>query len=143
MKNRLQILSAAMVGVLFGIGLLIAGMADPAKVLGFFDTERWDPTLAFVMLGALAVASPGLFFFGRLRRSLLNGPLRLPDTRRIDRRLLGGSVLFGIGWGLAGICPGPALVLLGRAQDQAMLFVPAMLFGMALFQWLEQRRPRP
>jgi uncharacterized membrane protein YedE/YeeE len=120
-------------GALFGFGLLLSGMTNPAKVLAFLDLAgAWDPSLALVMAGAIAVGLP-MFAVARLRSiSLLGGPLRLPATRRLDRRLLLGSLLFGVGWGLAGICPGPAIVLAGSLVPQALLFGVAMLAGLAL-----------
>lgn len=136
-------LSAFVAGLLFGIGLLLAGMANPAKVLGFLDLAgNWDPSLALVMLGAIAVAWwPFHWAMGR-SRSLLGAPMQIPAKRSVDRRLIGGSLLFGIGWGIAGICPGPALVLLPGGHWQAWVFVLAMLAGMLLFQRLEARHRR-
>lgn len=120
-------------GLVFGIGLIVAGMADPAKVLGFLDLAgNWDPSLAFVMGGAIAVGVPAFALARRRAASLLGRPMQLPDTRHVDRRLVGGNLLFGIGWGLAGICPGPALVLLGSGSAKGVLFVLAMLAGMLL-----------
>lgn len=135
-------LASLLAGLVFGLGLIVSGMADPAKVLGFLDLAgAWDPSLAFVMLGAIAV---GLVAFAIARRrtvSLLGAEMRMPTARHIDRRLVGGSLLFGIGWGVAGFCPGPALVALGMGQGKAALFAVAMLAGMGIFEWLE-RRPR-
>jgi len=126
-------------GLLFGIGLLVSGMADPGKVIGFLDIAGyWDPSLAFVMGGAVVV---GFFAFALARRrtqSFLGGAMHLPAARDIDRRLVGGSVVFGIGWGLAGFCPGPALVSFGSGQDKAAVFVAAMLGGMILYHALER-----
>jgi len=127
--------------LVFGIGLIISGMTNPAKILAFLDLAgAWDPSLAFVMLGAIAVASP-IFTIARKRGRTLDGaPLKLPASRKIDRRLIGGSVLFGIGWGLVGICPGPALVLFGSGNSKGILFVVAMLVGMLIFELREQRK---
>lgn len=137
----MNLLFAWLAGLIFGLGLLIAGMANPAKVLGFLDLAgHWDPSLAFVMLGGIAVASVGFFFAGRRSRTWLGLPMQIPVARQIDCRLIGGSLLFGIGWGLAGICPGPALVLVGAGMAKGILFVIAMLAGMAVFTWLERRR---
>jgi uncharacterized protein len=123
------------VGLLFGCGLLISGMTDPGKVLGFLDLAGlWDPSLALVMAGAIAV---GVVAFGLARRrthTLLGGPLSLPQSDRIDTRLLMGGLLFGAGWGLAGFCPGPAVVAMAAGHAKALLFVLAMLGGMALFE---------
>jgi uncharacterized membrane protein YedE/YeeE len=130
-------------GVLFGIGLILSGMSDPGKVIGFLDVlGNWDPSLAFVMAGAIAV---GLFAFAlakRRTRALLGGAMHLPQGRDIDHRLVGGSLVFGVGWGLAGFCPGPALVSFASGQEKAAVFVAAMLFGMLLYSALERsRRP--
>jgi len=130
-------------GLVFGIGLLLSGMADPAKVLGFLDLAGpWDPSLALVMAGAIAVAAGGFAVARRRAKSLLGAPIQLPTKRTIDRRLIVGSTLFGAGWGLAGFCPGPALVALGMGEAKAIVFVVAMLAGMGLFALIEARRPR-
>jgi len=137
----LPIFSAFTTGLVFGIGLIIAGMADPQKVLGFLDIGgHWDPSLALVMVGAIAVAAIAFRVAAPRRRSLLGLPLQLPATREIDGRLAGGSILFGIGWGLAGICPGPALVLLGAGMSKGAVFVLAMLCGMVVFELLQRRQ---
>lgn len=134
-------LTAFAAGLIFGMGLLLAGMADPAKVLGFLDMfGRWDPSLGLVMAGAIAVAIVPMQWARRQQRSLLGAPMQLPLKRKPDRRLVGGSLLFGIGWGIAGICPAPALSLLLAGYWQAFLFVLAMLAGMGLFSALESRR---
>lgn len=130
-------------GLLFGIGLLLAGMADPAKVLAFLDLGgHWDPSLALVMAGAIGVAALPLNLARRRTRALLGGAMQLPTRRDLDARLIGGSLLFGIGWGIAGICPGPALAILLSGHWQAPLFVVAMLAGMLIFSVLEGRRGR-
>ena len=129
---------ALLCGLLFGIGLLLAGMADPTKVLGFLDLAgAWDPSLALVMVGAIGAALLPLSWARRQSRNLLGGAMQLPKGRDLDRRLIVGSLVFGIGWGVAGICPGPALVGLGSGYWQAALFVAAMLAGMGLFQKLQ------
>jgi uncharacterized membrane protein YedE/YeeE len=130
-------------GLIFGLGLLVSGMTNPAKVLGFLDVAgAWDPSLAFVMVGAIAVAAVSFQVSRTRKRSLLGLPINLPTGRHIDKRLVTGSMLFGIGWGLAGICPGPALVLMGSGILKGVVFVMAMLAGMGLFEGLErQRRP--
>ncbi|MBX9407261.1 YeeE/YedE family protein [Pseudomonas baetica] len=134
---------AWLAGLIFGIGLLISGMTNPAKVIGFLDLGgRWDPSLAFVMAGAIAVAAVGFKFARTRTRSLLGLPMNLPTARHIDRRLVIGSLLFGLGWGLAGICPGPSLVLLGAGIGKGAVFVIAMLVGMGLFEWLERQKRR-
>ncbi len=134
-------LTAFAAGLIFGMGLLLAGMADPAKVLGFLDLfGRWDPSLGLVMAGAIAVAIVPMQWARRQQRSLLGALMQLPLRRRPDRRLIGGSLLFGIGWGIAGICPAPALSLMLAGYWQAFLFVLAMQAGMGLFSALESRR---
>ena len=138
------IVIALLVGLVFGVGLLVSGMANPAKVLGFLDVAgAWDPSLAFVMGGAVAVAAVAFHFAGKRRVSLLGAPLQLPAGRRIDRRLLVGSTLFGVGWGIAGYCPGPVLVALGMGEAKAVVFTIAMLAGMAAFTLLERRARLP
>jgi len=128
-------------GLLFGIGLIISGMADPAKVLGFLDLAgRWDPSLIFVMGGAILIGFLAFSYVGRRKTTLLGKAVKLPAATRIDRRLVLGSVLFGAGWGLAGLCPGPALVALGMGLPKALCFVAAMLAGMGLFELIERRR---
>jgi len=130
----MKLLIAVLAGLVFGLGLMLSGMASPAKVQGFLDVlGPWDPSLALVMAGAIAVGLPA-FALARRRR------LPLPESSHIDRRLLGGSLLFGVGWGLVGLCPGPALVVAGLGDAKALGFVAAMLAGMALFEWLERRR---
>jgi hypothetical protein len=137
----MNILFSLVAGLVFGCGLILAGMTDPAKVLGFLDlTGLWDPSLALVMSGAIAVGSMAFAVAKRRTQSLLGLPMQLPISRQLDRRLIGGSMLFGIGWGLAGICPGPALVLLGSGVYHGGIFVIAMLAGMGLFEILERRK---
>jgi hypothetical protein len=132
---------AFLAGLVFGIGLLLSGMADPAKVLGFLDLAGdWDPSLALVMAGAIAVAAVGFAVARRRAKSLLGAPIQLPTKRTVDRRLIVGSTLFGAGWGLAGFCPGPALVALGMGEIKAIVFVVAMLAGMSLFALFEAQR---
>lgn len=137
MKHRI---SEFAVGLLFGIGLIVSGMTDPGKVIGFLDLAgAWDPSLALVMGGAILV---GVFAFALAKKrttTFLGGALHLPSSNDIDKRLLAGSLLFGAGWGLAGFCPGPAIVSLGSGQPKAAVFVLAMLVGMALFEWRERR----
>jgi uncharacterized membrane protein YedE/YeeE len=140
-KQALVSLSA---GLLFGVGLVLAGMTQPQKVIGFLDFGgEWDPSLALVMLGAIAVH---VFAYRAIRGSaapLFADEFALPTKRSVDTRLLLGSAVFGIGWGLAGYCPGPALVTLGRGSLQALAFVPAMLAGMFLAAKLESWLDRP
>ncbi|MFZ3152416.1 DUF6691 family protein [Pseudomonas sp.] len=133
-------LLAFLAGVIFGLGLLTAGMANPAKVLGFLDLAgAWDPSLALVMAAAIGVALLPFSWARSQRSSLLGAPMQLPGTRALDRRLIGGSLLFGIGWGIAGLCPGPAVALLLTGRWQVLLFVAAMLVGMLVFTLLERR----
>ena len=137
----LKTLLALLSGVIFGLGLIIAGMANPAKVLAFLDvTGQWDPSLALVMAGAIAVAAPAFLCARRRERSLLGETLQIPAAGRVDRRLLAGSALFGIGWGIAGICPGPAWVLAGAEMQRVWPFLLAMLAGMALYDVIMRRR---
>jgi uncharacterized membrane protein YedE/YeeE len=123
------------VGLLFGLGLILSGMTDPGKVLGFLDlTGAWDPSLAFVMGGAIAV---GFFAFALARNrttAFLGGAIELPETRGIDTRLLAGALVFGVGWGLAGFCPGPAIVATGAGHWQAALFTLGMIGGMVIHE---------
>ena len=126
---------------MFGIGLILSGMANPAKVLGFLDVAgKWDPSLALVMGGAIAVGVVAFRVARRRTVSLIGLDMKLPSTRGIDRRLVGGGLLFGVGWGIAGFCPGPGLVALGMDEAKAAVFVLAMLAGMGIFELLE--RPR-
>lgn len=128
--------TAFLSGLLFGIGLILSRMADPAKVLNFLDfTGDWDPSLAFVMIGAIAVGLVGFYLARQRPSSLLDKPIQLPTATKIDKQLVIGSSLFGIGWGLAGICPGPALVTLSAGMAPALIFVISMLFGMMLYRW--------
>ena len=137
--------TALLSGLVFGIGLIVSGMANPAKVLAFLDLAgSWDPSLALVMGGAIAVGAVAFFLAGRRARSYLGAPMQIPSARKIDRRLLLGSFAFGLGWGLAGFCPGPAIVSLGSGQVKAVVFVAAMLAGMAVFELLQPPAfPRP
>ncbi|MEO5687649.1 MAG: YeeE/YedE family protein [Burkholderiaceae bacterium] len=139
----MRTLLAFLAGLVFGLGLLLSGMADPAKVLGFLDLAgAWDPSLAFVMAGAIAAGVLAFALARRRTRSLLGDAMQLPTKTSIDRRLVAGSLLFGAGWGLAGFCPGPALVALGMGESKAIVFVVAMLAGMGLFELIEARRKR-
>ncbi len=134
------ILTALISGTLLGIGLTISQMINPAKVLGFLDLfGSWDPSLALVMGGALAVTTSAFAAIRRRPAPLLAETFRLPEAKDIDARLMGGAALFGGGWGLAGWCPGPALSSLGLGSWQAVVFVTAMGVGMALYRFT----PRP
>jgi uncharacterized membrane protein YedE/YeeE len=133
-------LTALLTGLVFGLGLIVSGMADPAKVLSFLDLAgHWDPSLAFVMAGAIVVGLVAFALASRRTVSLLGAEMKLPTSRKIDRRLVAGSTLFGIGWGIAGFCPGPALTALGMGEAKAVVFVVAMLAGMLLYELLERR----
>lgn len=134
-------LTAFFAGLIFGLGLLLAGMANPAKVLAFLDVAgAWDPSLALVMGGAIAVAVIPLNWARKNKQSLLGARMQLPVKRELDSRLIGGSLVFGVGWGIAGICPGPAVAILLTGHWQIIIFVLAMLAGMYLFSVLESRR---
>lgn len=125
-------LAALFSGALFGLGLAVSGMTDPRRVLGFLDIfGEFDPTLAFVLGGAVA-STLVLFRLVLRRRPVLAGRFELPALKHVDRRLLGGATLFGVGWGIAGYCPGPALAGLGIGSVEALWFVPAMLAGLVL-----------
>ena len=135
----MHIVSAFIVGLVFGIGLIVAGMTNPAKVQGFLDLAgNWDPSLAFVMGGAILVGLVAFRFAGKRERSLLGEAMRLPTATHIDRRLVLGGLAFGAGWGLAGFCPGPALASLATGDAKAWIFTGAMLAGMAVFEVLER-----
>lgn len=131
---------ALLAGLVFGIGLIVSGMANPAKVLGFLDLAgAWDPSLAFVMAGAVLVGVVAFALARRRRRSWLGLPMHLPAASAVTLRLVLGSAAFGVGWGLAGFCPGPALVTLGAGYAKAWGFVGAMLAGMAVYEIAERR----
>jgi uncharacterized membrane protein YedE/YeeE len=135
----MAIFTAALTGVILGIGLLLSGMANPGKVLGFLDLAgHWDPSLGLVMAGAIAVGVVGFAIAKHRTRSFLKLPMELPTATVIDRRLVIGSALFGIGWGLGGICPGPSLVTLAMGIPQAITFVAAMLAGMQLSRIMQK-----
>ena len=132
--------SEFIVGLLFGWGLLISGMTDPGKVIGFLDIAgAWDPSLAFVMGGGVLVGLVGFTVAKKRTTSFLGSAMHLPTARDIDRRLVLGSLTFGAGWGLAGFCPGPGLVAMGAGESKAALFVVAMIAGMLVFEWLDRR----
>lgn len=128
--NRASWLTAFLAGLLFGTGLIVSGMSQPAKVLAFLDvTGRWDPSLAFVMAGAIAMAYPAFTWAGRRRRTLGGHPVVLSAGKDIDGRLVVGSLVFGVGWGLSGLCPGPALVSAGFGSLPGVAFVIMMILG--------------
>jgi uncharacterized membrane protein YedE/YeeE len=135
----MQIVMAFAVGLVFGLGLIVSGMSDPSKVLGFLDLAgQWDPSLGFVMGGAVLVGLVAFRIAGKRERALLGGMMQLPAARHIDRRLVLGSLAFGIGWGLAGYCPGPALASLATGGVKPLIFSAAMLAGMGIFELLER-----
>lgn len=132
---------AFLLGLMFGVGLIVSGMTNPAKILGFLDIAgAWDPSLALVMVGAIAAAFVPFRLAATRERSLLDEPMQLPMRRDLEPRLILGSAAFGVGWGLAGFCPGPAIVSIGAGLPAAGWFSAAMLAGMGLFALLEQRR---
>ncbi|KVN41513.1 hypothetical protein WJ63_24045 [Burkholderia pyrrocinia] len=132
---------AFIAGLVFGGGLVVSGMANPQKVLGFLDLAgRWDPSLAFVMAGATGVGVLAFAWARRRAKSWLGLPMQLPTARAVTVRLVAGSAAFGAGWGLAGFCPGPAIVSIGFGSAKGIGFVVAMLAGMAAFEWIERRR---
>lgn len=135
------------IGLLFGLGLVVAGMSNPAKVLNFLDIGAigaggWDPSLAFVMAGAIGVAFLGYRVVLRRARPVLAEAFHVPAATAIDARIIAGPAVFGLGWGLAGFCPGPALTALGMGGAPAVLFVCAMLAGMGAAGWLARRPAR-
>jgi uncharacterized membrane protein YedE/YeeE len=144
MNRNLQRAVEFAIGLLFGWGLMLAGMTDPGKVLGFLDLAgAWDPSLAFVMGGAIAV---GFFAFGLAKKRTTNffgGAMHLPTSKDIDKRLVIGALLFGAGWGLAGFCPGPGIVSMAAGEFKALVFVVAMLAGMAVFEFTDKRAAPP
>ncbi len=130
------------VGLLFGLGLILSGMTDPGKVIGFLDLfGTWDPSLGLVMGGAIGVGVLAFVLARQRTTTFLGGALHLPKPGQIDRPLVLGSLAFGVGWGLAGFCPGPALVSLGAGQPKAAVFVVAMLAGMLAFDWATRAAP--
>ena len=141
MKGKL---TALLAGLLFGLGLLISGMTRPDKVLGFLDLAGdWDASLAFVMGGAILVHAPLSRLILRRRSPLLDSIFHLPTRRDIDPRLLAGAALFGVGWGLSGYCPGPALVSAGDGASSALIFTLAMTAAMLADRWITSREEAP
>lgn len=136
----MKLVFALVAGLVFGLGMAISGMTDPAHVLGFFDVAgAWDPTLAFVMVGALSVMALAWVVRARMDRSLLGAPLPGPASTVIDARLIGGSLTFGLGWGIVGLCPGAVVPALGFGGWPVALFLAAMLAGMTLARTLTER----
>lgn len=135
-------ITAFIAGLIFGTGLILAGMANPAKVLAFLDIAgHWDPSLALVMGGAIPVSAIGFYLTRHRKAPLFSASFQVPTNRKLDKRLVLGALGFGVGWGLAGFCPGPALVALGTGSLKAVVFVAAMLSGMVIFEMLERQKP--
>ena len=141
--NRLTVfLSALLSGLLFGLGLILSGMVNPAIVLAFLDIAGdWNASLLWVMGGAVSISAIAFHIAARQRYSYLGLTISLPTSRIIDRRLLTGGFMFGAGWGIAGFCPGPALVMAGSGSSKAIVFVLAMLVGMGVFEIFYRDRP--
>ncbi|MDP1678862.1 MAG: YeeE/YedE family protein [Candidatus Nitrotoga sp.] len=136
----MQALMAFITGLIFGLGLILSGMTDPAKVIGFLDIAgAWNPSLVFVMGGAILIAAIAFHFAKTRSKALLGDVMRLPTARQIDRRLVLGGLAFGVGWGLTGYCPGPALASLAIGGSKPLIFVIAMLAGMAIFEIQDRR----
>jgi uncharacterized membrane protein YedE/YeeE len=132
-------ITAFLAGLLFGSGLILSGMSNPAKVLAFLDISgRWDPSLAFVMIGAIVVAAIAFRVGGARARTVFGGAIHMPGAAHVDARLVLGSVVFGIGWGLVGYCPGPALTSLGVGGWPTLLFVASMIAGMTVYEAVER-----
>ncbi|MFM7122094.1 MAG: DUF6691 family protein [Fluviibacter sp.] len=141
MNRCVQWVTAGLAGLLLGLGLILSGMANPAKVIGFLDVAGpWDPSLGLVMGGGLVVGSIGFALLKKQPKTLTGEPLNLPTSRKIDLRLVLGSVLFGIGWGITGICPGPGLVLLGAGIPEGIVYIASLLAGMTLYSLIEKLR---
>ena len=144
MNRGWQWITAGLAGLLLGLGLILSGMANPAKVVGFLDVAGpWDPSLGLVMGGGLVAGSIGFALLKKQPTTLLGEPLNLPTSRKIDLRLIMGSVLFGIGWGMTGICPGPGLVLLGAGIPEGVIYIASLLVGMTLYSVIEKLRHNP
>ncbi|MCG7199595.1 YeeE/YedE family protein [Marinobacter pelagius] len=136
-------LASLFAGLIFGFGLIVSGMANPEKVLGFLDIAGlWDPSLAFVMGGAIIVGVVAFAVARRRTLSFLGFNMKIPSNTKIDRRLVIGSLMFGVGWGIAGICPGPGIVALGAGETKAAVFVVSMVAGMAIFELIERNRAK-
>ena len=135
------VIASLLAGLVFGLGLILSGMVNPAKVLGFLDLAGpWDPSLALVMAGAIAVGLVAFYVARNRTVSLLGAQMRLSTSRHLDRRLVLGSLVFGIGWGIGGFCPGPGMVSLAMGEAKALVFVVAMLIGMGIFELFERRK---
>lgn len=138
-----SLLASLLAGLVFGLGLIVSGMANPEKVLGFLDIAGlWDPSLAFVMGGAVIVGTLAFAVARRRTLSFLGLDFRVPGSNRIDKRLVLGSLVFGIGWGIAGFCPGPGLVAMGAGEPKGIVFALSMVAGMAVFELIERGRTK-
>ena len=136
----MRLVSAFAIGLIFGLGITVSGMINPAKVLNFFDIAgSWDPSLAFVMAGALAVAFPGYRLVLRRATPAMETRFQLPESRVIDRNLVLGSATFGLGWGIAGFCPGGALPALGTGAMDVYIFTVTLVAGLLIARWLQTR----
>jgi uncharacterized membrane protein YedE/YeeE len=136
----MQILAALLAGLVFGLGLIVSGMTDPSKVIGFLDVAgAWDPSLALVMAAAVGVGALAFALAGKRSESLLGAHMCLPAAREIDRPLVLGALAFGAGWGLAGYCPGPALASLAAGGEKPWIFFASMVAGMLVFEWRKGR----
>ncbi len=139
----MTLISSFIAGLLFGLGLILSGMTDPAKVIGFLDiTGAWNPSLAFVMAGAVLVSYFAFRVAGKRSKTVLSQQILLPTKKEIDARLILGSIIFGVGWGLAGYCPGPALASIATGHKEPLLFVAAMLIGMAIYEVMQKIQSR-
>ena len=136
-------LASLFAGLVFGLGLIVSGMANPEKVLGFLDIAgAWDPSLAFVMGGAIMVGVVAFAVARKRTLSFLGFHMKMPTSNHIDKRLILGGLMFGVGWGIAGFCPGPGLVALGAGETKAAVFVAAMVAGMGIFEVIERSRAK-
>jgi len=134
-----RLIPAFLIGIVFGLGIVISGMANPSKVVNFFDfAGTWDPSLAFVMGGALIVTFAGYRLVLGRPHPVFDTRFHLPSARSVDARLVGGATLFGIGWGMAGFCPGGALPVVGTAHTDVLLFVAALVAGIFTAQWMQR-----
>ena len=144
MKKHFGLFSQYLIGVLFGLGLIISGMSNPQKILGFLDLAGlWDPSLIFVMLGAVLVGLGGFYVVRKRTEAFFGGAMYLPKRRDITKPLIIGSLIFGAGWGIAGFCPGPAIVALGAGHLKAFVFLVAMLAGMEICERFFSAHKKP
>ena len=136
MKHSFGLLSQFAIGLIFGLGLIISGMTNPQKIINFLDLAgNWDPSLIFVMLGGILVGLASFYLASKRTETWFGGLIQWPKSSQIDRHLIIGRLLFGVGWGIAGFCPGPAIVALGSGHEKAFVFTLMMLVGMLIYQW--------